>query len=69
MPLVELIPSLTTSTETVNAMQSFVATTLGKQPIEATDRAGFIVNSLLVPYRLSECTKPATQAPPTSTRA
>jgi len=26
---------------------------LGKKPIDATDRAGFIVNSLLVPYLLS----------------
>jgi 3-hydroxybutyryl-CoA dehydrogenase len=53
MQLVELIPSLTTSTETHDRMQSFVSDTLGKQPIEATDRAGFVVNSLLVPYLLS----------------
>jgi 3-hydroxybutyryl-CoA dehydrogenase len=53
MQLVELIPSLTTSAETVTRMQSFVAEQLGKQPIEATDRAGFVVNSLLVPYLLS----------------
>ncbi|EGD41916.1 3-hydroxybutyryl-CoA dehydrogenase [Nocardioides sp. WG-D5] len=53
MQLVELIPSLTTSPETLERMQTFVAKTLGKQPIEATDRAGFVVNSLLVPYLLS----------------
>lgn len=53
MRLVELIPSLTTSEDTKQRMQSFVADTLGKQPIEATDRAGFVVNSLLVPYLLS----------------
>ncbi|GAA1916324.1 3-hydroxybutyryl-CoA dehydrogenase [Nocardioides marmoribigeumensis] len=53
MQLVELIPSLTTSTETLQRMQGFVADQLGKQPIEATDRAGFVVNSLLVPYLLS----------------
>ena len=53
MKLVELIPSLTTSPETLQRMQSFVSETLGKQPIEATDRAGFVVNSLLVPYLLS----------------
>ncbi|GGR53701.1 3-hydroxybutyryl-CoA dehydrogenase [Nocardioides luteus] len=53
MQLVELIPSLTTSPETVERMQTFVEKTLGKQPIEATDRAGFVVNSLLVPYLLS----------------
>jgi 3-hydroxybutyryl-CoA dehydrogenase len=53
MQLVELIPSLTTSPDTLQRMQGFVAETLGKQPIEATDRAGFVVNSLLVPYLLS----------------
>lgn len=53
MKLVELIPSLTTSPETLQRMQTFVSETLGKEPIEATDRAGFVVNSLLVPYLLS----------------
>ncbi|MGZ6798261.1 MAG: 3-hydroxybutyryl-CoA dehydrogenase [Mycobacteriaceae bacterium] len=53
MQLVELIPSLTTSADTLARMQSFVADRLGKQPIEATDRAGFVVNSLLVPYLMS----------------
>lgn len=53
MKLVELIPSLTTSPETLQRMQAFVSDALGKEPIEATDRAGFVVNSLLVPYLLS----------------
>ncbi len=53
MQLVELIPSLTTSAETLDRMRSWVTDTLGKKPIDATDRAGFIVNSLLVPYLLS----------------
>jgi 3-hydroxybutyryl-CoA dehydrogenase len=53
MQLVELIPSLTTSAQTLERMQGFVSERLGKQPIEATDRAGFVVNSLLVPYLLS----------------
>ncbi len=53
MQLVELIPSLTTSPDTLQRMQGFVSDQLGKQPIEATDRAGFVVNSLLVPYLLS----------------
>lgn len=52
MQLVELIPSLTTAPETLARMRGFVES-LGKQPIEATDRAGFVVNSLLVPYLLS----------------
>ncbi len=53
MKLVELIPSLTTSPGTMDRMKVFVSDSLGKQPIEATDRAGFVVNSLLVPYLLS----------------
>ena len=53
MQLVELIPSLTTAATTLERMQGFVSDTLGKQPIAATDRAGFVVNSLLVPYLLS----------------
>ncbi|MER6936192.1 3-hydroxybutyryl-CoA dehydrogenase [Nocardioides sp. NPDC127514] len=53
MQLVELIPSLTTAPETMARMRSFVTDDLGKQAIEASDRAGFVVNSLLVPYLLS----------------
>jgi 3-hydroxybutyryl-CoA dehydrogenase len=53
MKLVELIPSLTTGPETTARMRAFVSDELGKEPIEATDRAGFVVNSLLVPYLLS----------------
>lgn len=53
MQLVELIPSLTTSSDTKQRMTSFVSDQLGKQAIEATDRAGFVVNSLLVPYLMS----------------
>lgn len=53
MQLVELIPSLTTSPETLDRMRGWVTDGLGKKPIDATDRAGFVVNSLLVPYLLS----------------
>ncbi|MEG9227539.1 3-hydroxybutyryl-CoA dehydrogenase [Aeromicrobium sp. Sec7.5] len=53
MKLVELIPSLTSSPETLERMRGYVTGGLGKEPIEATDRAGFVVNSLLVPYLLS----------------
>jgi 3-hydroxybutyryl-CoA dehydrogenase len=53
MQLVELIPSLTTSAETLDRMRGWVTDDLGKKPIDATDRAGFVVNSLLVPYLLS----------------
>ena len=52
MQLVELIPSLTTASTTMDRMRSWVTDGLGKKPIDATDRAGFVVNSLLVPYLL-----------------
>jgi 3-hydroxybutyryl-CoA dehydrogenase len=51
MKLVEVIPALTTSKETTQALTSFAAS-LGKEPIAAPDRPGFIVNRLLVPYLL-----------------
>jgi 3-hydroxybutyryl-CoA dehydrogenase len=51
MKLVEVIPALTTSEETKQALTAF-ATSLGKEPIAAPDRPGFIVNRLLVPYLL-----------------
>jgi len=53
MPLVEVIPSLATSAETVERATRLLIDALGKEPIAAKDRAGFIVNSLLVPYLLS----------------
>ena len=52
-PLVELVPSLLTSDETAAAAEGFAAQVLGKTVIRSQDRAGFIVNSLLVPYILS----------------
>jgi 3-hydroxybutyryl-CoA dehydrogenase len=51
MKLVEVIRALTTSDETYAAVFAF-AQTLGKEPITAPDRPGFIVNRLLVPYLL-----------------
>ncbi len=51
--LVEIVPSLLTSEETVTRAKEFVECALGKRVILAKDRAGFIVNSLLVPYILS----------------
>ena len=53
MSLVEIIPSLLTSDRVVVRARSFVTDRLGKDPIEAPDRAGFTVNALLVPYLLS----------------
>jgi 3-hydroxybutyryl-CoA dehydrogenase len=51
MKLVEVIRALTTSDETYQRVYSF-ASSLGKEPITAPDRPGFIVNRLLVPYLL-----------------
>lgn len=53
LKLVEIVPSLLTSEQTMARSEEFVQATLGKQPIRARDRAGFIVNALLVPYLLS----------------
>ncbi|MGK4579800.1 3-hydroxybutyryl-CoA dehydrogenase [Kitasatospora sp. HPMI-4] len=51
--LVEVIPTLTTSAETTTRVEAFAVQALGKEPIRARDRAGFVVNALLVPYLLS----------------
>ena len=51
MKLVEVIRALTTSDATYQTVFSF-AGSLGKEPITAPDRPGFIVNRLLVPYLL-----------------
>jgi 3-hydroxybutyryl-CoA dehydrogenase len=53
LPLVEIVESLLTAPETVERARSFAEETLGKQTITAQDRAGFVVNALLVPYLLS----------------
>jgi 3-hydroxybutyryl-CoA dehydrogenase len=51
MKLVEVVRALTTSEETFQTVLAF-ARSLGKEPIVAPDRPGFIVNRLLVPYLL-----------------
>jgi 3-hydroxybutyryl-CoA dehydrogenase len=53
LPLVELVTSLLTSDETAAASQRFATEQLDKQVIRSQDRAGFIVNALLIPYILS----------------
>ncbi|MFH8572449.1 3-hydroxybutyryl-CoA dehydrogenase [Streptomyces sp. NPDC017993] len=52
LPLVELVPSLLTGEDTTRRARSFAADVLGKEVVQAADRAGFIVNALLVPYLL-----------------
>jgi 3-hydroxybutyryl-CoA dehydrogenase len=53
LKLVELVPSLLTSDETTTTARSFVEDLLGKRSILCQDRAGFVVNALLVPFILS----------------
>ncbi|MFE3856050.1 3-hydroxybutyryl-CoA dehydrogenase [Streptomyces griseorubiginosus] len=53
LELVELVPSLLTSPETLSRAEHFATAVLGKQVIRSQDRAGFVVNALLVPYLLS----------------
>jgi 3-hydroxybutyryl-CoA dehydrogenase len=53
LPLVEVVSSLMTSDETARLAEEFASVVLGKSVIRSKDRAGFIVNALLVPYLLS----------------
>jgi 3-hydroxybutyryl-CoA dehydrogenase len=50
--LVEIIPALLTDAGTVERATAF-AESLGKTVVRAKDRAGFVVNALLIPYLLS----------------
>ncbi|MDQ1711491.1 MAG: 3-hydroxybutyryl-CoA dehydrogenase [Frankiaceae bacterium] len=49
MKLVEVVPTVRTSGDTVAVARAF-ALRLGKHPVVCADRAGFIVNALLFPY-------------------
>jgi len=51
--LVELVASLLTSEDTINRSTAFAEVALHKRVIRSKDRAGFIVNALLIPYILS----------------
>src|SRR5690606_2380751 len=53
LPLVEVVTTLHTSAATATAVHHFATRTLGKTVIRSTDRAGFVVNALLIPYLLS----------------
>lgn len=52
LPLVELVPSLLTGDDTTHRTRAFATGVLGKEVVHAADRAGFIVNALLIPYLL-----------------
>jgi 3-hydroxybutyryl-CoA dehydrogenase len=53
LPLVEVVESLLTGADTLTAVTDFAEKQLGKQTIRSKDRAGFVVNALLIPYLLS----------------
>jgi 3-hydroxybutyryl-CoA dehydrogenase len=53
LPLVEVVRSIMTSEETLERATDFAEQTLGKTTIHSQDRAGFVVNALLIPYLLS----------------
>jgi 3-hydroxybutyryl-CoA dehydrogenase len=53
LKLVELVPSLLTGESTQERADAFVEDVLHKQVIRSQDRAGFVVNALLIPYLLS----------------
>ncbi|MFI2640746.1 3-hydroxybutyryl-CoA dehydrogenase [Streptomyces sp. NPDC018610] len=53
LPLVEVVTSLHTSADTTAIVEDFAARVLGKSVIRSRDRAGFVVNALLIPYLLS----------------
>ena len=53
LPLVELVSSLVTSEAAATRTEEFAATVLGKQVVRCSDRSGFVVNALVVPYLLS----------------
>lgn len=53
MGLVEVISSLLTATETAERCRTFAGEQLGKRVVDSQDRAGFVVNALLIPYILS----------------
>jgi 3-hydroxybutyryl-CoA dehydrogenase len=53
LPLVELVPSLLTSPDTVQRADAFASGQLGKHTVLSKDRAGFVVNALLIPYLLA----------------
>ena len=53
LPLVELVSTLVTSEGAVARTEEFASSVLGKQVVRCTDRSGFVVNALLVPYLLA----------------
>jgi 3-hydroxybutyryl-CoA dehydrogenase len=53
LPLVELVCTLITDEAAAACTERFASAVLGKQVVRCSDRSGFVVNALLVPYLLS----------------
>jgi 3-hydroxybutyryl-CoA dehydrogenase len=53
LPLVELVSTLVTTDAALERTEQFASSVLGKQVVRCSDRSGFVVNALLVPYLLS----------------
>jgi 3-hydroxybutyryl-CoA dehydrogenase len=53
LPLVELVSTLVTTDAAVARTEEFASNVLRKQVVRCSDRSGFVVNALLVPYLLS----------------
>jgi 3-hydroxybutyryl-CoA dehydrogenase len=53
LPLVELVTTLVTDEAAAARTEKFAGTVLGKQVVRCSDRSGFVVNALLVPYLLA----------------
>jgi len=53
LPLVELVSTLVTDEAAAARTEEFASVVLGKQVVRCSDRSGFVVNALLVPYLLS----------------
>jgi 3-hydroxybutyryl-CoA dehydrogenase len=52
MRVLEIVPGFATSPQVVEAAEAF-ARQIGKHAIRSKDRAGFLVNLLLIPYLIS----------------
>lgn len=52
MPLVEVVASALTEPDARTVAEGFVTGRLGKRVVRSPDRAGFVVNALLVPFLL-----------------
>jgi 3-hydroxybutyryl-CoA dehydrogenase len=52
-PLVEVVPSLATSDGVLAEVVELCERRLGKHVVQSDDRAGFVVNTLLIPFVLS----------------